>query len=531
MTPMPEHIAQEVTQLDPTAQAVVRLLWHFHEEQMGELRKLREQLAARDADLAARQAHIDKLEKIVFGPRTEKMPSMAREVRRQVQAEELEVEVAADATTEEIAQAMTTARRKQGRKASEAARQTRKNALDRLPVLHEKVFVTPDQLPEGTTLADFRPLGTGEVVRRLEHVREHLAITEYQLQKMAEKNGDRIVQARAPDNVIDGGAWGPSVYAHVVVQKCVDSMPLYRQERSLGRAGFGIARSVLCDLFHRAAEVLKPIYDILCERVRRHPYVHADETTIRVAEPNHARNAWIWTALCEDTVVYAFRETRESEAAHHLLANSSGVLIADGYDGYNGVVGEGKRLRAGCWAHARRGFFEASKQAPEAVELLELIVGLYRIEHEAADAQILGTPAHLLLREQRSAELVGKLQERIDALRETTLPKSPLGRALTYAYNQRSALRAFLSDSKIPLDNNAAERALRIVAIGRKNFLFVGHQQAGQNLAILQSICSTCLLNGVDPYAYIKDVTVRVRSHPQSRIAELLPMNWQAPGG
>ena len=289
---LPDHIEAQVATLDASAQAFVRMLWHFHEEQLGALRSLQEQLAERDAKLAERdaklaalQAQNDKFRQMIFGRRSEKLPPISSEVRRAVEAEDFPLDLPADAPAQQVLQAATKARRQRGRQASTSARARRRKALDKLPVVVEQIKIAAEQLPEGMTCNDFRPLGEPEVVRRIEHVREHLAVVEYHLEKLVERGGDRIVQAQAPLNVIDGGAWGPSVYAHVVVSKCVDSMPLYRLERTLGRAGFAVARSVLCGLFHRAAEVLEPLYQRLVELVRHNAYVQADETTIKVAEP------------------------------------------------------------------------------------------------------------------------------------------------------------------------------------------------------------------------------------------------------
>lgn len=528
---MPEHIAAQVKALEAGAQAVIQMLWHFHEEQMAEFRALREQLAERDAKLTMLQSQNDKFRKMIFGRRSEKLPPISSEVRKTLEAEDFPLDVPAGASSDEIKQARTTQRRKQGRSKSTTARTKRRKALEKLPVVHEQVNVSPEQLPQGMSLDDFRPLGEGEVVRRIEHVREHLVVVEYHLQKLVERGGEIIVQAAAPANVIEGGAWGPSVYAHVIVSKCVDSMPLYRLERALGRAGFAVARSVLCGLFHRAANALEPIYKRLLDLVRTDPYVQADETRLRVAEPHNARTAWIWTLLCEEIVAYVYSETRAAETANHLMTGTVGHLVTDGYSGYNGVVGEGKRSRVGCWAHARRKFYEALSSAPEARDLLDHIVALYRVEHDAAENGILKTPAHGILRDERSRVIVDAIEAWVDERIESTLPKSPLGVALTYAKNQRPALRKFLGDPKLPLDNNASERALRIIAVGRKNFLFVGHEEGGQNLAILQTICSTCLLHGINPYEYIREVAVRVASHPSSRLDELLPMRWQPPPG
>ena len=171
-------------------------------------------------------------------------------------------------------------------------------------------------------------------------------------------------------------------------------------------------------------------------------------------------------------------------------------------------------------------FFGALKTAPEAREVLDLIVALYRVERDAADRDLLGTEAHRMLRQEVSKPLVDRIDAWVDARLDTAVPKSPLGAALSFSHNQRQALRRFLRDPKIPLDNNIAERALRVVAVGRKNYLFVGHAEGGHNLAVLQTLCHTCLLHGVNPYEYIQDVLVRTGRHPASRIDELLPQSW-----
>ena len=531
--PMPDPIEAAVAALDPAAQAVVRMVWHLHEELEVELRTLRDEVARRDqeaakrdAETAALKAQVETYKKMLFGRRTEKLPPISSEVRKAVEAEDFPLELASTATADELKTAQTTARRKRGRKDSEEKRERTKKSLAKLPIVREEVLVRQDQLPDGMSRDAFGVLGI-EVVRRIEHVREHLVMVEYHLEKLAERNGDLIIQGEAPLNVVDGGAWGPSVYAHTAVAKCVDSMPFYRQERTLARAGHGIARSVLCGLFHALANAVEPIYKRMLEVVREAHYLHADETTLKVAEPGNPRKAWIWVFLSELVVAFVFSETRAGETANHLLVGTTGTLVVDGYGGYNGVVGDDRRVRVGCWAYARRKFFEALSASPEARELLDLITQLYRVEHDAAELEILGTPAHKDLRAKRSRPLVEQIQSWVAAHRLTTNPGGPLGKALTYAHNQSAALSAFLDDPKLPLDNNLAERALRIIAVGRKNFLFAGHADGGHNLAVLQSLCSTCLLHGVNPYEYLKDVAVRVRTHPASRIDELLPWNWK----
>jgi transposase len=199
-------------------------------------------------------------------------------------------------------------------------------------------------------------------------------------------------------------------------------------------------------------------------------------------------------------------------------------LCVDGYSGYNEVVDDSARTRCGCWGHARRKVFESLSSAPYARELLDLIGSLFKVEHEAADAEELGTTRHLARRKKDAAPLIADIYAWVDAHSGADPPSFPLTAALTYLVNQRETLERFLEDPKVPLDNNTAERALRIVALGRKNFLFAGHEEGAQNLAVLQTIVATCLLHGVNPEAYIADVLVRLDD--DADVDTLLPWNW-----
>lgn len=521
---LPDHIASVLIPLQPDARTAV-VDWTA------------QLVADRDAQIASLKAQNEKFRSMLFDRRSEKLPRISDQVRRPIDEAEFPLDLPANATEEELAEAkaaqskaITTARRKKGRKDSEAARQRQRDALNKLPVVHETVVIANDQFPAGTCREDFRNLGDGEVIHRLEYVREHLACVEYRLEKLVEKAGERIIQASAPPNVVPGGAWGASVYAYAVVAKCVDSLPLYRQEKILGRAGHPIARSVLCGLFHRAAQELEPLYNRLLELVRLDPYLNADETTIRVGEKHAARKAWIWTVVSKQIIYFTFSETRAADTANKMLAGTVGTLQADGYSGYNDVTTAAGRRRAGCWAHARRKFFDARKSAPEADEVLRLITDLYRVEYKAAELGFFGTEAHQLLRQEESQPILKRISAWVEARDGTTNPQSPLAAAITYTVNQRRALELFLTDPNVPLDNNVAERAIRIVAVGRKNFLVVGDAKGGQNLAILQTLTSTCALHDLNPYEYLRDVLVRLGTHPSARLDELLPMNWKPLG-
>ncbi len=204
--------------------------------------------------------------------------------------------------------------------------------------------------------------------------------------------------------------------------------------------------------------------------------------------------------------------------------------MVDGFTGYNAVTVPEGRSRAGCWAHARRDVFDSVKTAPVAQEMLDLILELYEVEYEAEKAGILGTTAHLELRKTESVAVLERIKGWLEAQKPKHLPKSPMGKASRYIQGQWTALTRFLENANIPLDNNASEGSLRVPVLGRHNFLFVGHDKGGENLAALYSLVATCQANGVNPQAYLADVLMRVKRHPASAIDELLPHRWSPAG-
>jgi len=516
---LPDDLDALEAELDPAARYVVRMLRQALDE-------LKQMVAERDSQVARLSEQLSEFQRMLFGKRSEKLPPIESEVRRVLEQDELTIEGEPMPSDPDE---RTRERRRKSRKKSEPQRRKRRALRKNLPVITERIEVAPEQLPQGTTLADFREIGDGELVRRVEHVREHLVVVEYQLQTLASKHGDQIVKAEPPPGVIEGGHYGPGLYAHVITSKCDDSQPLYRIERMLERAGCPIARSTLCDFFHRGADLLNPIYQRLLDIAKHDPYLHADETTLKVQRTGECLRGWIWALLSKQSIAYVFNESRSGAVADNLLAGTEGFLVIDGYAGYNGVVGQHGRTRVGCWGHARRRFWEAMNTVPEAREILDLIVELYRIEHRAAERDILGTEAHRLLRTTESKAILDKIEAWIDERADAFPPRSKMGKAIAYASNQRIALKRFLEDPKLPLDNNFAERGLRAIALGRKNFLFAGHVEGAQNLAVLQSIVATCRLHGLNPYEYIKDLLIRIQHHPAADIDELMPWNWRPP--
>jgi transposase len=318
------------------------------------------------------------------------------------------------------------------------------------------------------------------------------------------------------------------MHAYTVVAKCADSLPFYRLARRFQRDGIPLERSTLDRLFHRSAELLTPIARRILELVVASERVNADETPVFVQAPEKCRRGYMWTFLADKLIAYEFSASRSGETPQRVLAGTKGFLQVDGYTGYNVVCVPEGRARVGCLSHARRKFFKALVSAPvDAHEALEQILSLYEVEYEAAIRNILGTPEHLALRKAVTAERLQKLREWMEERQARYPPQSPMGEAIRYGLKTVESLKPVLNDAKMRLDNNVAEGALRLIALGRKNFLFVGDDDAGRNLAALQTVVSTCIANGVNPEAYIADVLLRLDTK-SSRIDELLPGNWRA---
>lgn len=507
--------------LDPVAREFVDSLKSMLVERDAQITALTQQVA----DLTEQ---IKEFQRMVFGRRSEKLPPIESEVRRIVEADELTVD---GEPMPKDKKKRTYEKRRVARKKSEPARKKMRKLKKNLPVVHERVIVKADELPKGTCMADFREVGCGDRLQRIEHVREHLVVVQYDLQTLASKDGEMLVKASPPAGVTDGCQYGPGLHAHVATAKCADSIPFHRLAKMLGRCGLSVARSTLCTMFHRVAGRLQNIYERLLDVARADPYVHADETTLNVQRKGGCLKGWVWGIMSAQVLLYSFDESRAGAKAQELLGGSTGYLTVDGYSGYSGVSdGKLKRTRVGCWGHSRRKFYVAMKNVPAAREVLELIVKLYIVERDAAKKGVLGTAEHLAMRQERSEEIVDQIDAWVDGHLGNHAPKSAMGRALTYASKQRKRLRRFLKNPKLALDNNYAERALRIIALGRKNFLFAGSSEHAQNLAVVQSIVSTCQLHDVNPYEYIRDVIIRIRGRQtDDPVDDLLPWNWSPP--
>jgi transposase len=464
-------------------------------------------ISERDARIAELEAQIAKLNKMIFGKRSEKMSRPFKEIDKK------------DGVKTD---------KDKAKKRRRQRKDLRRQKLREVKIVHE-VPAEQRTCPHCHN-EELKPVGSGKESCLYEFVPAHLERQVHIQETLSCSCGDYIVTAPGPERPIEGGHYGSRFISHVVVSKCSDSIPLYRLEKQFIRLGINMARSSMCNLFHQAANLLEPIYKHMQILVFTSSIVLADETPIPVLdeEMTKTRKGYIWAFLSDEVAYYRFSATRSGETPVDVLKNSQGTLLVDGYTGYNSVTMPEGRDRAGCFAHVRRKFFDALKTAPiEARHMLNEILELYRVEYEAAKRDVVGRLAHAQLRQQEAQPILTRIKKWLEQQRPLHLPKSPLGEAITYALNQWEPLNHYLTDAKIPIDNNRSEQKMRIIALGRKNYLFAGHNDAAQNLAILQSIIATCEMHGVNPEAYIADALLRIQHHKNKDIADLLPHRWK----
>ena len=383
---------------------------------------------------------------------------------------------------------------------------------------------------------DLAPMGPGKSTFVWEFVPAKFVRLEHVQEVLRCRCGGCVVTAPGAPKVVEKGQYGASFLAHIAVAKCADHLPIYRLEKELARKGVPVARSTMNELLHRASGLLAPVWTRLLDVIRTRDIVLADETRLRILKDatGKPKTGFVWTFGAADAnggfdVAYHFADSRSGATPKALLEGTKGVLLVDGYSGYNDIEKVSSRRRAACLAHVRRYFFESLKTAPVAQEALDLITELYRVEHDAKQ-QRLSEAAHLELRKQRAGPIREAFKVWLDAQRSRHPPKSPLGVAIRYTLGQWGELGVFLDDARVALDNNASERSLRRIALGRKNYLFVGDVASGKSLAGLYSLVATCESRGINPFDYLADVLARVQDHPAKAIDDLLPGAWAAAG-
>lgn len=346
-----------------------------------------------------------------------------------------------------------------------------------------------------------------------------------------------VIAAVKPPMPIAKGLPGPGLLAHLIVSKYVDHLPLYRLERIYERQGLFLPRSTLCDWLAASAMLLRPLYEVMVTLVLQSRALHTDDTTVKMQErlTHTPPTARLWVYVGDNAHAYNvfdFTQTRKRDGPQQFLKNYQGYLHADAFSGYDGLylpvpgTGATRILEVACHAHARRKFYEArGSDALRSHQALAYYRQLYELERATKD---FSEGQRLQMRQDLALPILERFHDWLVELRDAILPKSPMAEAVGYALNNWTALIRYTEAGFLAIDNNVSEREMKRVAIGRKNWLFVGSPQGGQTAAVLLSFTSTCQRLGVEPWAYLQDVLSRLPSLPVASLEELLPDRWQA---
>jgi transposase len=413
-----------------------------------------------------------------------------------------------------------------------AARPQRRNSLDHLPHIRIEHDLPETEKTCSCCGGTQRRIGE-DLSRELEFIPARLEVKVHVLPKYAcPKCRDGVASPPVPPKPVPGGIAGPGLVAFVLVSKFADHLPLYRLEDILTRHGVYLSRSTLCDWVRNAAGVLGPLAELQKTLVLQSPVLWTDDTPVTVLggeNPGSTQGRfWAYIGDAEHPYsVYDFTMSRARDGPAAFLKDDHGFLQADAYGGYDGIFlgSNGTIVEVACWAHTRRKFYDARSNAPrEANQVLEWIRQLYDVEDRARDFTAAQRQS---LRQRESAPILDRIEKYLDELSPRILPKSALGKAVTYARNQRVALRQYVSDGRLTIDNNVSERTLRLQAIGRKNWQFLGSEEAGPRAAVLFTILAGAKRHRLEPWAYLRDVLLRL-SVGETDLEALLPDRWGA---
>lgn len=504
---------------------------HLVADKDAEIAALKASLAERDAALVARdqviatlRAQIARLKRMTFGASSEKLHHEIAQL--ELALEELEAETVDTTAVDEPARPTLPDKTTPVRALPEA-----------LP--REIVTVEPDS---GTcTCPD-----CGGTLRRLsEDSAEQLDVAPVQWRvvrtvrpKYSCRACEKIVQAPAPVKAIVRGKATFATLAHVVVSKFDHHLPLYRQAEMMAAQGIHIDRSTLAGWHGQAAALLDPIVSRIREVGLASEKLHTDDTPVPVLDPGRGKTATgrLWAYVVDDRasggaapplVWYQFTTDRTGAHPQKILKNFTGYLQADAYAGYDSLYKTGRVTEVACWAHFRRKVFDEhqAKPTPLTTEILERIATLYAVE-----ANVRGQPpdARRAARQVRTKPLIDGLRAFLDDTLRRLSPKSAMAKAISYGTKRWVALTRFVDNGLLEIDNNIAERAMRSIAVGRRNWLFAGSKTGGERAAAIYTVIETCKLNGVEPQAYITDVIAKIADDwPASRWDELMPWHWQ----
>jgi len=505
--------------LDP--EALKALILSQHEQ----LLRKDEQLTSRDEEIDRLKLLIAKLRRMEFGRKSEKLD-------REIAQLELKLDELEASRAQRVAAFPSPLAASDVNRATKRARQALPAHLPR-----ETRRILPKQEACPDCGGKLKPLGE-DVSEMLEYVPAHWKVLRQVRPKLACACCDKIVQAEAASRPIARGIAGPGLLAHVLVGKYADHLPLYRQAEIYAREGVELDRSTMAEWVGGCSRLLEPLVEALRRHVMSARKLHGDDTPVPVLAPGRGKTKTgrLWTYVRDDrpwgdqtppAVWYAYAPDRKGEHPQAHLKDFTGTLQADAYAGYGRVYEGGRVHEAACMSHARRPFFELYEAHKSAVakEALERIAALYAIEEE-----IRGRSAEerRAVRNERSKPLLESLKQWFEETLGKLSKKSDTTRAIHYSLDRWEALTRYCDDGHLEIDNNAAERSLRAVVLGKKNYLFCGSDAGGERAAAIYGLIGTAKLNGLNPEAYLREVLSRIADHSINHIEELLPWNLAA---
>ncbi|HEY6350506.1 MAG TPA: IS66 family transposase [Candidatus Angelobacter sp.] len=493
------------------------------------LRATHQQLLARQSEIEHLRLLITQLKRMQFGRKSEKLQHQIEQLQLRLEG------LQSQPTRPPHSPEGKTAEAESCDAAGLRKRPARRPLPEHLP--RETQIYQPEhqQCPEcGGKL---RPLGE-DVSEILEYVPARFKVIRYIRPKLSCSGCARIVQASPPTRPIERGLAGAGLLAHVLVAKYADHQPLYRQSEMYAREGVELERSTLADWVGAASCLLEPLVEALRRYVMAAGKLHADETPVPVLAPGQGKTKTgrLWTYVRDDrpagdegapAVWFSYSPDRRGEHPQGHLRDFRGILQADAYAGFQQLYAKGQIEEAACWAHVRRKFYDIhlTHTSPVAAEALERIAALYGIEKE-----IRGRPPdeRREVRQARARPLLKSLRQWFEESLTQLSRKSDMAIAIRYALTRWQALVRYCENGRIEIDNNAAERALRAVALGRKNYLFAGSDRGGERAAAIYSLIGSARLCALDPEAYLRLVLARIADSPITQIEELLPWNVAA---
>jgi transposase len=493
---------------------------------------LKQIIAAMAQDAIAAQAEIAKLRfqlaryrRAEFGRSSEKLAHEAEQLELAIEALEADQAELLATASPSLATVIESAV-----EAQKPARRPLPEQLPREDVLHAAPCTCP------TCGGALRRIGE-DITETLDYVPGRFKVIRHIREKLSCRSCDNVIAAPAPDHAIARGRAGAGLLAHIVVAKYDDHLPLYRQAEIFARQGINLETSTLSGWVGATSAALAPLIDALAADVMASDTLHVDDTPVPVLAPGtgKTKTGRLWTYVRDErpfagtrppAALFFYSPDRKGEHPQAHLKEFRGTIHADGYAGFNELFASDRIFEAACWAHVRRKFFDVytANGSPIAKEALERIGRLYEVEKEINGL----VPDHRRReRQKRSKPIAAALAAWADEIRRNLSRKSELAAAFRYMRARWTALMRCFDDGRLALDNNPAERALRCIAIGRKNYLFAGSDAGGRRAAAMYSLIESAKLNGVNPQHYLADVLTRIADHPARRIDELLPSNWQ----